>query len=196
MRYFLGCAGFVAGLIVLLFAFLAWQNWRMSDGPRDLALASLEIVDADAVPPPVLRLDFTSRVDLESYVHLHGLNIKRETSPCRDAQIEESSRVTAVASVYDQFGEINSAAENYDHGTPALPRPQTSGPADSANLFHYRVYLPVRYEKSGRRFDLEKQDGNLCLRIVALSERLDPHFKSNVVVIPAARVSDALRRAR
>jgi hypothetical protein len=194
VRYFLGCAGFVAGAIVLLFAFLAWRDWRMSDGPRDLAFASLKVVDPDSVLTPVLELDFTSRVDLEAYVHLHGFNIAREVSLCRDTRIEESSRVIMVASVYDRFGEINSAAEHY--GQVILPRPKTSGPADSAEIFHYRVYLPTRYEKSGRRFDLEKQGGNLCLQIVALSELADPHFESNVVVIPAARVSDAFRRAR
>ncbi|HEX4860828.1 MAG TPA: hypothetical protein VFV07_06290 [Rhizomicrobium sp.] len=192
MRYFLGVIGVVAALFAVPFGLQAWRDWRVSDGPRDLAFASLKVVDAEAEMRPVLELDFTSRIDLEAYVHLHGLNIAREISQCRDARIEETSRVMEEESVHDRSGEINSTAEHY--GQVILPRPKTSGPADSTSLFHYRVFLPARYEKSGRRFDLE-QGGNLCLQIVALSELADPHFESNVLVIPAKTVRDAFARA-
>ncbi len=206
---------------VPFFGMTAWfalhERERLANeraAPHDLALTNIAVVNTSTLPPAdardiryegratprMFQIAFTSRNDFEAYIHRTQYSGQAELGPCHDGIPDPPNQ--SLPDVFDQFGAINEEAVWYSPAPPGSahellrhPRPPTSGQTDRDGLFHYRLYVPLAGNRIAAIDGHPTPPADLCFFINDLQKAFSG-FRTNTVIIPKARVLNALSETK
>jgi hypothetical protein len=186
----------VAG-VVLAFAASAQEF----DG-FTLTLLSIQVVPQKQIPrhdkfwdegvitSPLVRVDFSTSIDLRSLARRGEYNIDNITSLCVPPVIDRSRKLSGFPGVYDSTGPI----DEFRQELPATPRRSAVPP------FAYHVYFDVR--QSGIHgfydYDLVRAPSDICIAVNGTTEHefgSNRHFASRTLVIQKAQLLKAISDA-
>ncbi len=197
---------------------IVWQLIVQADGPHDLQLSSIAIsrevvagrIDAGRQVPVyanLLRIDLTSKVDIQSYAVRNRLSIWFFASPCRNGGLDTTRLLWGehFDSVFDQFGRVDVWSTLPLTYATDVYRTSPSRPRTRSGKILYRVFLdpkftvPILPEKY--HYDLSMHPVNVCLVLHGQGNMWAggfpsfPQFWSNVVFLPRQGIVTALSQA-
>lgn len=163
---------------------------------RDLKLLRVDFVTPEQIPrqdkfwdykTPLIRVEFSSKADLQNLASTWTYGIADEVSICSDKSIDNKRLIKGYPHVFDRVASIYT----YDKRKSS----RTSQNASVPVIYH--IYIDPRETQVADRYhyDLVRDPADVCFRVVGSGERIPISFNSNTVVIPKQMLVNAFRRA-
>lgn len=164
---------------------------------NDLKLVNVQVVpqeqipsrdkywSADAITEPLLRVTFSSKINLEELAQEHQYNVENVTSICRQSATDQTRRLRGFPSVLDDVGRIDAY------------RDRNNSTRKRDGLFEYHIYLDLRQSGiSGfYSYDLIRMPADVCFTVNGSKEvgfAALHGFVSNTLIVPKERILSAV----